>query len=230
VFRLAFLLLLAALPALPHARTPDLPAVEARVLELTNAFRASEGRAALVPERHLRGAAREFARYMATTGRYGHEADGREPAERARSHGYDYCMVSENISFQFSSVGFGTGELAARLVEGWKKSPGHRRNMLEQGARHVGVAVAHSASSGRYYAVQVFGRPRSEQARFSIRNEGREPVRYRLGDEAHTLGARETHTHERCSREALRLEGEARGRPPRDGDAFVVRGGRLERQ
>lgn len=49
-------------------------------------------------------------------------------------------------------------ELASRYFEGWKKSPGHRRNMLEASVTDTAVAVARSARTGRYYAVQLFGR------------------------------------------------------------------------
>jgi uncharacterized protein YkwD len=43
-------------------------------------------------------------------------------------------------------------------VEGWKRSPGHRRNLLAREATQTGVAVARS-DQGYYYAVQLFGRP-----------------------------------------------------------------------
>lgn len=36
---------------------------------------------------------------MAKTGKYGHAADGRKPAERAAAHGYEYCIVRENIAY-----------------------------------------------------------------------------------------------------------------------------------
>ena len=217
---LAALALALALDA--AARTPDLPAVESAVIVQTNELRRAEGRGALVSERRLEAAAREFAQYMARTDRYGHEADGREPAARAQAHGYEYCLVSENISYQYSSAGFRTGELGTRLVEGWKKSPGHRRNMLEAGVTHTGVAVARSSKSERYYAVQLFGRPRSEQLRFRVKNEAGVAVRYRIGEEAFTLAPRETHTHERCGRERVRLEAAAEGVEPRNGDELSV--------
>ena len=204
------------------ARVPDIAALESMVVESTNRFRAEEGRAAVAPERHLEAAAREFAAFMARTDRYGHTADGREPADRAKAHGYDYCLVSENISYQYSSLGFRTGELATRLVDGWKKSPGHRRNMLDEGATHTAVAVAHSGATGRYYAVQLFGRPRSQQVRFRVRNEAGVQVRYRIGEQDFTLGPRETHTHERCARETLRLEGRTRGPEPRQGEDYTI--------
>ena len=115
-----FIVALVFVSAPAAARVPDVAAVESMVIEATNRFRAEEGRNAVAPERHLDAAAREFAAFMARTDRYGHNADGREPADRAKAHGYDYCLVSENISYQYSSLGFRTGELATRLVEGWK--------------------------------------------------------------------------------------------------------------
>ena len=151
--------LLAAAPA-AHAKV-DADRVERLVVEQTNDFRKANGLEAARPDAALRRTAEAFAAYMARTDRYGHEADGRTPGERARREGYDWCRVSENISYQWSSHDFETGELARRLVEGWKASPGHRRNMLDGKVTETAVAVARSGKSGKYYAVQMFGRPRA---------------------------------------------------------------------
>ena len=59
-------------------------------------------------------------------------------------------------------AGFRPDELAQRLFDGWVQSPPHRRNLLDGDMTDVGTAVAQSRRSGRYYAVQLFGRPRSE--------------------------------------------------------------------
>ena len=80
-------------------------------------------------------------------------------AERARRHGYAWCFIAENIAYQYDSRGFATESLAHGIVEGWKKSAGHRRNLLAREATHTGVAVARSEKTGYYYAVQLFGRP-----------------------------------------------------------------------
>ncbi|HUP98269.1 MAG TPA: CAP domain-containing protein [Usitatibacter sp.] len=138
----------------------DVDRVEKIVVAETNEFRKEQRLTATAPETALRRTAEAFAAFMARTDKYGHEADGRSPGERAKSHGYDWCRVSENISYQWSSADFETAELAARLVEGWKKSPGHRRNMLDPSVTETAVAVARSPRSGKYYAVQMFGRPR----------------------------------------------------------------------
>lgn len=157
-FALALALPLAA-PAGAAPAQPDLARVEEIVVSRTNDFRRDEGRGRLAKNARLAAAAREFAQFMARTGRYAHDADGRRPAERVHAHGYRWCMVAENISYQFSSAGFATDELAARLFDGWKRSADHRRNMLDGGAAHTAVAVARSAATGYYYAVQLFAGP-----------------------------------------------------------------------
>ena len=96
------------------------------------------------PDENLAKTARYFADYMARTDNYGHTADGRQPSARATEHGYDYCVVAENIAYQFSSTSFETGELVDGFVEGWKQSPGHRKNILDDTVIDTGVAVAYS--------------------------------------------------------------------------------------
>jgi uncharacterized protein YkwD len=154
-------------PSLAFGEGPDLARVETMIVDATNQLRHDRGVGRVEWDPQLEHAARDFARYMARTDHYGHEADGKTPAQRARVRGYDYCLVAENIAYQFSSAGFGTNELAHRTVEGWKKSAGHRENMLEPTALDTAVAVAQSEKTGRYYAVQMFGRPRSAGCRRS---------------------------------------------------------------
>ena len=52
------------------------------------------------------------AAYMAKSGKFDHDADGRQPAQRIAAKGYRYCMVAENIAYEFSSRGFASSELA----------------------------------------------------------------------------------------------------------------------
>ena len=132
--------------------------VAALVAQRTSHFRATNRLPALQVSGTLAEAAQRFAEYMAGTEQYGHEADGRQPAERALAHGYEYCIVAENIAYQFSSRGFTSEELAERLIDAWEQSPEHRRNMLLPGVVDIGVGVARSDRTQRYYAVQMFGR------------------------------------------------------------------------
>ncbi len=154
-------LLLAATPAWSQVSPiPDIAQVAGLVVDGTNRFRHDHGLGPVEPERRLATAAREFAAYMAQTDRLDHTADGRQPWGRARAQGYDYCLVAENIAYQFDSRGFATAQLARELVSGWERSPGHRKNMLEREVVDTAVAVARSSRTGRFYAVQMFGQPR----------------------------------------------------------------------
>ena len=221
-------LVLLALPA--AAATPDLGEVERLITRGTNEFRAENRLVRLEADRALAQAAQAFAEYMARTDRYGHDADGKQPSERARARSYDYCLVSENISYQFSTAGFGTEDLARRYVQGWKDSPGHRRNMLEPHAVHMAAGVARSARTGRYYAVQMFGRPRARSIEFRVTNTARSTVRYKVDAKAYTLGVRQERIHTECTPPAVTFEeaANAEGRVfrPSGGEKLRVEGDR----
>jgi len=221
---------LAALAALlmhgASAREPEPAEVARVVVDQTNEFRRSQGLGATAPQRQLTDAARDLAAYMARTDRYGHEVDGRQPSQRVRAQGYDYCMVAENIAYHFSSAGFATAELARAFVQGWKNSPQHRRNMLAPDATETGVAVVRGARSGRYYAVQVFGRPQSLSVEFRIANRSPELVVYELDGRSHQLPPRTTDTHQQCTspRLAVRLPGEREPTvvQPANGERYAI--------
>ena len=209
-----------------HAQRADLARVEDIVVERTNDLRREHGLPAVEADARLGAAARYFAEYMARQDRYGHEADGNQPADRAVRHGYDYCLVAENISYQYSSADFGTAELARRYVDGWKNSPGHRKNMLTPAATDTAVAVARSAKSGRYYAVQMFGRPKSRGVEFRIANAARETVAYRVGDAAFSLAPGAVRIHTQCAPEEVVPAGARGARPgaltPANGERLTV--------
>jgi hypothetical protein len=179
-----------------------------RLVQRTNELRAQSGWKPVAAEPRLTAAAARFARYMAETDRYGHEVDGRQPAERAQAQGYDHCLSAENIAFASSTRGFQADELAQRLFDGWVHSPPHRRNLLDGDMTHVGMAVAQSARSGKFYAVQLFGRPRALVVRISLANRSRDSVQYELAGESYELRPGIVRTHERCRRALLALKAE----------------------
>ena len=171
---------------------------ERRVIEETNALRKAEGRAAQTVNPQLAQVAESFAQFMARTGKYGHSADGRTPADRASAKGYDYCLVLENIAYVFRSRGYpSAAALAREMVQGWKDSPQHRAAMLERDAIETGVGIAQDAQ-GRYYGVQMFGRPKSAALRFDIRNAAGATVKYQVGERPYALPARTTREHTVC--------------------------------
>lgn len=205
---------------------PDLQRTAREIVESTNRFRREQGLAPVDPDPVLTETARRFAEYMARTGRFGHEADGSRPADRAERQGYEICLLSENIAYQFDSRGFTAEGLASKTVAGWKESPGHRRNMVEPHVTGTGVGVARSSGNGRYYAVQLFGRPKSESIRFTIANEAATAASYRLDGERFELPPRYRRTHEQCRPVELTFDpsGGRKGKTvrPGDGDAFAV--------
>jgi uncharacterized protein YkwD len=185
---------------------PDLARAATVIISRTNSFRQDQGRQPVEIHPILTATAQDFATYMARTDRYGHSADGNQPAERAKQHGYAYCLVSENIAYQYSSAGFTPAELVSGFVEGWQQSPGHRQNMLAPEVTETGVAVAQSDESGYYYAVQMFGRPQSLMVEFGITNMSDATVRYRIEDETFPLPPRYTRTHQRCQTTAVTFQ------------------------
>ena len=184
--------------------SPMLDQVEQAIVRRTNRFRENNDLSALDVNQQLQEAAEYFADFMARTGKYGHTADGQRPSERARQHGYEFCIVSENIAYQYSSAGFETQELAQGFVQGWKNSPGHRENMLDPHVTETGVGVAHSDQTGSYFGVQMFGRPRSASIHFRVVNRAGEAVEYTVSpsqrgqSRSFDLPSRVTRTHERC--------------------------------
>jgi len=182
--------------------------VSRKLLQRANELRAASGWKPLASEPRLTAAAARFAQYMAQTDRYGHEVDGRQPPERAKAQGYDHCLTAENIAYASSARGFQVDELAQRLFDGWVQSPPHRRNLLDGDMTEVGTAVAQSSRSGRYYAVQLFARPRSMAVRITLTNRSHETVHYELAGERYEIKPNIVRTHDRCRRALLALSAE----------------------
>src|SRR5262245_56201333 len=130
--------------AASRGESPDLTKTTQLIIDQTNEFRKDEKRPAVQANKELTRAAEYFAQFMAKSGKYGHEADEKKPADRAKEHGYNYCIVLENIAKVFNSEGFSPEALANQFVSGWKESPGHRKNMLDPDVTDTGVAIARS--------------------------------------------------------------------------------------
>lgn len=223
----ALILALLASPVL----AVDVDHASAQILDGTNSFRADEDRPPVESNDKLAHAARDFAAYMARTGRYGHTADDRTPSERAQAAGYAYCVVAENIAYQYRSAGFaGARELAQAFVQGWIDSPEHRANLVDGNLTEIGVGVARD-EKGRYFAVQLFGRPRTAAIRFEVENRGPEAATYNFGERGFTLEPRQRRTHTVCTPIRLQIEGPA-GQSPFsaqavDGKRYTIRGGEV---
>ena len=149
-----------AAPAPPSGpRAVEVNGYEQRVIEATNALRSNRGPNGLTPSVSLIGIAQAHARNMAQRDRYGdsdrngHVLDGRDMEYRIRAGGYAFVRVAENVGYQLNRP-----DPVASMMQGWRKSAGHRRNMLLDDVTQIGVGAARGRS-GRWYFVQLFGRP-----------------------------------------------------------------------
>ncbi len=130
---------------------------EERVVELTNQFRAENGLAPLTLNTQLTNAAETHSKNMASQDFFSHTGlDGSQPSDRAQSAGYSSQFVGENIGAGYTSP--------EKAVEGWKKSPGHRANMLKPEYTEIGVGYFYlendtGSINRNHYWTQVFGAP-----------------------------------------------------------------------
>ncbi len=198
----AFLVSVALLVSVPVAaqqqNTLDTLDVAHKVVVGTNALRRQDGQRQVAGNAQLTNAALEFARFLSRSDEISHTADGRRPEERAKQHGYDYCIVSENLAQRYNSEGFSVDELVQGFLQGWERSPGHRKNMHNPEVTEIGVAVVRNENSGHYYAVQMFGRPQSDMIVFEMTNSSTTAIPYALGNRTYSLLPGYTRTHREC--------------------------------
>ncbi len=115
---------------------------------LVNAERTSRGMSPLRRDGDLAQAARRHSADMARRNYFSHVTpSGDDLGDRLRAAGYgdpgDGWRAGENL-------GWGTGSRAtpASLVDEWLASDAHKRNMLKESFREVGVGVAAGAPQG----------------------------------------------------------------------------------
>jgi uncharacterized protein YkwD len=126
--------------------------MESRIVVLVNAERRQRGLRELSWNPRLDQAAKLHARNMATYRKMSHVLpESRFPtlSHRAAHVAYPYKMIAENIALGYRD--------AESVVEGWMKSPGHRRNILSPEVSELGTGVVSSATGGLYFC-QVFGK------------------------------------------------------------------------
>lgn len=178
---------------------PDLPAAEAAIVQMTNAFRAENKLTPVRQNPQLVAAARAYAKKLASYEALSHTADGTTPSQRIASTGYRFCQVGENLASILDTRGFTSNDYAQRAVKGWEESPGHRKNMLLPFVTETGVAVMRaSPNEPKYIAVQLFARPEATKYSFKVCNEAATAVAYQFNGEASSVSPREIITHTAC--------------------------------
>ena len=120
---------------------------ESAILQAVNTIRAQYRLPLLQLHPSLQRAASEQAKLMAQSGKMAHKVRRGEGFKaRLKRVGYR-GLAAENIAHGQRSLG--------RVLAGWLKSPGHRRNMLHPRMRYFGLAAA--KGEGRNYWAMVLG-------------------------------------------------------------------------
>lgn len=228
----------AVLLAIVFAAKVDLDRTAALVVDQTNVYRKQQELPPVKTNRQLQKAAQYFARYLAEReleedeDGLDHEADGSTPAKRAEEHGYEYCIVLENIAMYPARKSYTSESLAKTLAEGWHGSEHHRENLLDPDVTETAVAIALNEETARYYAVQMFARPESARIEFTVDNKTKSDVTYEIDDREFSLKPGVTRTHSYCKPPKLVVQlGDDRRKSLRPGNgsvfSVVSRGGEL---
>ncbi len=145
----------------PDALTVEFPGCEepvegdfwrAEILRLVNQERLANGLDPLTLSQTLENLATEYACELIHYDYFGHVngVTGSTLTERAKSFGYDYWIIGENLAAgQRSPV---------QAVSDWLNSPCHRENILNPAFTELGVGIRIGGDYG-FYWVQEFGRP-----------------------------------------------------------------------
>lgn len=122
-------------------------------LQMINSYRAESGLPPLTIEKHLTRAARRHSKDLAKGDRISHRgSDGSDPWSRVKVTGYTPKLAAENV---------GAGQMSfAEVLQGWKDSPGHNRNLLLKNATQMGIAlVIEPRTRYRTFWTLVMGKP-----------------------------------------------------------------------
>jgi uncharacterized protein YkwD len=139
-------------PSSAHAQA----ATATRLIDYINAARVQNGLRALPENIRLTQAARTHARDMAENGFVDHKgSDDSNLQDRVTRTGYAWTLVAENVAAGQKTV--------QEVVQGWMKSPGHRKNILNEEVRELGAGHVSNPNVGvgknyTHFWVVVFGR------------------------------------------------------------------------
>jgi uncharacterized protein YkwD len=125
--------------------------VVARVHRLVNEFRKELGLQPLTLDPIISAEATEHSADMARTGGSISHRGFNQRLQDIREK-IPYRAAAENVA-----VNVGYDNPASATVEGWKKSPEHRKNMLGEFSL-TGIGIA-QGKDGRYFFTQIFVQP-----------------------------------------------------------------------
>lgn len=109
-------------------------------VKLINQYRKSKGLGSVTIDPKLTATAKQHSSDLAKHDRISHYgSDGSNPWDRVERSGYNPQLAAENV---------GTGQLSIKeVMQGWKDSPGHNKNLLLPDAKHIGIALVYDPKS-----------------------------------------------------------------------------------
>lgn len=122
----------------------------AEAAALISQYRQSRGLPAVSTDPTLMKIAADHSRAMAQADRMAHVLPGQGSfGQKLATGGFRPATAAENVA-----AGQQTLE---RVLEAWRKSPGHNANLLLSGATKIGIAVANNPSStyGAYWTLII---------------------------------------------------------------------------
>ena len=136
---------------------PDYLLLDAALFFITNEERAKVGIESMRYHKLLEVAAYNHSMKMATTGFFSHQnskdASRSSTSDRGKLAGVSNPSFAENIA-SYSPVSGSYMQVAAKLINQWMNSPGHKANILSAKGRQMGCGAFYY--DGHIYATQVF--------------------------------------------------------------------------
>ncbi|HIK29265.1 MAG TPA: CAP domain-containing protein [Oscillatoriaceae cyanobacterium M7585_C2015_266] len=126
--------------------------MEEKIYQQVNQYRVSRNLPPLQLDPRISEVCRAHSKAM-SEGKVPFSHQGFEQRMKILSQSIPYRSAAENIAYNL-----GYSEPATQAVQGWIKSPGHRKNM-EGNFNLTGVGVVQNAK-GEYYFTQIFIRRR----------------------------------------------------------------------
>jgi hypothetical protein len=97
--------------------------------------------------------------------------------------------------------------------------------MLDAAVTETGVAVAQSPNTGYWYAVQMFGRPKSMAIEFTITNRSSASVSYTIDERTFELPPRYSRTHTQCRESNVDIDAALNKTiTPTSGERYLIEG------
>lgn len=127
-----------------------------QVARMISAYRAENGLPPVGVDSRLMRVATDYAYVMGERDTIKHGIGGSLP-RRVSAAGYHWGYAAENLAASYSTI--------EDAMQGWKNSPGHRKNLLSPYATEIGVAAVSTpaGSAHRNYWALVLATPQPER-------------------------------------------------------------------